>query len=64
MFVRVFGWDGESKIADFINPVFVEDVGGFDVAVQVAAFVHIVVASDDLLDDLAGLIVGKLFFEF
>jgi hypothetical protein len=64
MLMRVFGWDGESKIADLIHALLEEDVGRFDVSVQVAAFVHVVVSSDDLLDDLAGFVVAELFFCF
>ena len=64
MLMRLFGWDGESKIADLIHAVLVEDVGGFYVSVQVAAFVHVVVSSDDLLDDLAGFVVAELLFCF
>lgn len=64
MLMRLFGWDGESKIADLIHAVLVEDVGGFYISVQVAAFVHVVVSSDDLLDDLAGFVVAELLFCF
>ena len=64
MLMRVFGWDGESKIANLIHALLVEDVGRFYVPVQVAAFVHVVVSGDDLLDNLAGFVVAELFFCF
>lgn len=64
MLMRVFGGDGESKIADLIHALLVEDVGGFYVSVQVAAFVHVEVPGDDLLDDLAGFVVAELLFGF
>lgn len=64
MLMTVFGRDGKAKVTDLVRALLVENICRLDVSVQVAAFVYVVVSGDDLLDDLAGLVVRELLLLF
>lgn len=57
-------WNSKSEISVLVKPIFMENVGRFDVSMHEASSVDIVVSFDELLEYLYWLKIGHCFALF
>ena len=64
MLQAILSWNGKSKITNLVRPILVENISRLNITMQVATLINVKIPIDNLLDNLARLIIGELFFLF